>query len=119
MVGGVKTGCTGLGGGGVGTGLGGSTGLAGLGLGGSGGFNGSGGFGGGGGGSAWLMAITGTTTSTMRCSKPWCKAPSATKWKTTTVATMAEVREKFNAYVLQFSLEYNLSNQPKNNFFLC
>ena len=85
------------------------------GLTGSGGLGGSGGFGEGrvGGGSAWLMAMTGTTTSTMRCSKPWCKAPSAAKWKTTTLATMAEVREKFNACVLQFGLEYNLSNPLK------
>jgi hypothetical protein len=61
--GGVKTGCSGLGGGGV--------------LGGSGGLTGSGGLGGGGGGSAWLMAMTGTTTSTTLCNKPACKAHSA------------------------------------------
>jgi hypothetical protein len=46
------------------------------------------------------MAMTGTTTSTMRCSRPWCKAESAAKWKTTTPETMTKVREKFNAYVL-------------------
>jgi len=78
----------------------GSGGLTGSGLGGSGGFTGSGGLGGAGGGSAWLMAMTGTTTSTMRCSRPWCKAESAAKWKTTTPETMTKVREKFNAYVL-------------------
>jgi hypothetical protein len=61
VIGGVKTGCTGLGGGGVLTG--------------SGGFTGSGGLGGG--GSAWLMAMTGTTTSTILCNKPACKAHSA------------------------------------------
>ena len=63
VVGGVKTGCTGLGSGGVLTG--------------SGGFTGSGGLGGGGGGSAWLMAMTGTTTSTTLCNKPVCNAHSA------------------------------------------
>jgi len=65
--GGVKTGCTDLGGGGVLTGSGGFTGSGGL------------GGGGGGGGSAWLMAMTGTTTSTMRCNKPWCMAQSAAR----------------------------------------
>jgi hypothetical protein len=65
VVGGVKTGCTGLGGGGVLTGSGGFTGSGGL------------GGGGGGGGSAWLMAMTGTTTSTTLCNKPACKAHSA------------------------------------------
>ena len=61
--GGVNTGCGVLGGG--------------VSLGGSGGFTGSGGLGGGGGGSAWLMAMTGTTTSTTRCNKPVCIAHSA------------------------------------------
>jgi hypothetical protein len=46
------------------------------------------------------MAMTGTTTSTMRCSRPWCKAESAAKWKTTTPEAMTKVREKFNASVL-------------------
>ena len=92
---GVNTGCTVLGGGMSGTGLGGATGL-----GGSGGFTGSGGFGGGGGGSAWLMAMTGTTTSTIRCNKPWCKAHSAAKWNSTTLETMTGVRDNFNVYVL-------------------
>jgi len=81
-------------------GLGGSTGLTSFT--GSGGLAGSGGFGEGrgGGSSAWLMAMTGTTTSTMRCSRPWCKAESAAKWKTTTPEAMTKVREKFNASVL-------------------
>ena len=69
-----------------GTGFGGSTGL-----GGSGGLGGGGG--GGGGGSAWLMAMTGTTTSTMRCSRPWCKAHSAATWNNTTLETMTGVRD--------------------------
>jgi hypothetical protein len=77
--GGVKTGCTGLGGGGV--------------LGGSGGLTGSGGLGGGGGGSAWLMAMTGTTTSTMRCNKPACNAHKAAMWNNTTLETMTGVRD--------------------------
>jgi hypothetical protein len=64
--GGVNTGWTVLGGGVSGTGLGGSMGLG-----------GSGGLGGGGGGFAWLMAMTGTTTSTTLCNKPACKAHSA------------------------------------------
>jgi hypothetical protein len=68
---GVNTGWTVLGGGVSVTGLGGS-----MGLGGSGGLGGGGG---GGGGSAWLMAMTGTTTSTIRCNKPWCKAHSAAR----------------------------------------
>jgi len=83
---GVNTGCTVLGGGVSGTGFGGSTGL-----GGSGGLGGGGG--GGGGGSAWLMAMTGTTTSTMRCSRPWCKAHSAATWNNTTLETMTGVRD--------------------------
>ena len=55
--------------------------------------------GGGGGGSAWLMAMTGTTTSTMRCNKPWCKAHNAARWNTTTLATMVEVREGLIVWV--------------------
>ena len=86
---GVNTGCTVLGGGVSGKGLGGSTGLG-----------GSGGLGGGGGGSAWLMAMTGTTTSTIRCNKPWCKAHSAAKWNSTTLETMTGVRDNFNVYAL-------------------
>ena len=80
-----------------GTGFGGSTGL-----GGSGGSGGLGGGGGGGGGSAWLMAMTGTTTSTMRCNRPWCKAHSAAMCNNTTLETMTGVRINFNVYVLQF-----------------
>jgi len=70
-----------------------------MGLGGSGGLGGGGG---GGGGSAWLMAMTGTTTSTMRCNKPWCKAHSAARWNPNTLKTMTEVRDNFNACGLQF-----------------
>jgi hypothetical protein len=77
--GGVITGCRVLGGG--------------VSLGGSGGLTGSGGLGGGGGGSAWLMAMTGTTTSTTRCNKPACKAHSAAMWNNTTLVMMTEVRE--------------------------
>jgi hypothetical protein len=42
------------------------------------------------------MAMIGTTTSTMRCSKPWCKAHSAARWNSTTLETMREVREFIN-----------------------
>ena len=73
--------------------------MSGTGFGGSTGLGGSSGLGGGG-GSNWLMAMTGTTTSTMRCNKPWCKAHSAARWKTTTLETMTGVRDNFNAYVL-------------------
>jgi hypothetical protein len=39
------------------------------------------------------MAMTGTTTSTMRCNKPWCMAQSAARWNSTTLETMKEVRD--------------------------
>jgi hypothetical protein len=39
------------------------------------------------------MAMTGTTTSTMRCNKPACKAHSAATWNNTTLATMTGVRD--------------------------
>jgi hypothetical protein len=44
------------------------------------------------------MTMTGTTTSTMRCNKPWCKAHSAARWNNTTLATMMELRENLNVW---------------------
>jgi hypothetical protein len=39
------------------------------------------------------MAMTGTTTSTMRCNKPACNAHKAAMWNNTTLETMTGVRD--------------------------